>query len=125
MSTFIKNLVYIFFILSLAACGGGPDASSKPSNGPGPAGAVSQVPTIASVSDPDGDIPNGGESQSGLLVIKGRLSAASGSSSGNLITAAQTSVSNEFKVAVYSGDSPLEGSTVLDGLQWTFTSKKA
>jgi hypothetical protein len=125
MSTFIKNLVHIFFILSLAACGGGPDASSKPSNGPGPAGAVSQVPTIASVSDPDGDIPNGGESQSGLLVIKGRLSAASGSSSGNLITAAQTSVSNVFKVAVYSGDSPLEGSTVLDGLQWTFTSKNA
>ena len=124
MSTF-KNLVCFFLILNLVACGGGPDPSSKPSNGQSPAGAASQVPTITSVSDPDGVIPNEGESQTGLLVIKGQLSAASGSASGNLITAAQGAASNAFTVAVYSGDSPLEGSTTLDGLQWTFTSKNA
>jgi hypothetical protein len=94
-------------------------------NGQDAAGNISQVPTIASVSDPDGVIPNGGESQNGLLVIKGQLSAASSSGSGNLITAAQGAGSNAFKVVVYSGENLIEGSMVLDGLQWTFTSKNA
>jgi hypothetical protein len=125
MSSFAKQYSAVLLVLSLVACGGGADSSSTSSNGPGPAGAVSQAPIIASVSDPDCDSCTEGESQSGLLVIKGQLSAASGSGSSNLITAAQTSVSNVFKVVVYSGETPIEGSTVIDGLQWTFTSKNA